>query len=266
PRYMAPEQASGQPEDQRSDIYSFGVVFYEMITGELPIEPGDSALSTVMATSTKPPVAPSNRVDLPKELESMILKCLDKNPQARYRTMADVLSALAEVAGEAESVDLTPLVKSTLESLRNVEASNKEATRRLDAMIPVEATKFDERSEKHPAAVETLQNVPTGPYLRLIAGPSTVGQIFPLKDGKTSLGRSNENDIVLDSAGISRFHSAIVTSDGECYLEDLNSNNGTLVNDVMIRTQYLLHNQDKVQLGEFLFIFENLKNATTTPS
>jgi len=266
PRYMAPEQASGQPEDQRSDIYSFGVVFYEMITGELPIEPGDSALSTVMATSTKPPVAPSNRVDLPKELESMILKCLDKNPQARYRTMADVLSALAEVAGEAEPVDLTPLVKSTLESLRNVEASNKEATRRLDAMIPVEATKFDERSEKHPAAVETLQNVPTGPYLRLIAGPSTVGQIFPLKDGKTSLGRSNENDIVLDSAGISRFHSAIVTSDGECYLEDLNSNNGTLVNDVMIRTQYLLHNQDKVQLGEFLFIFENLKNATTTPS
>ena len=263
PRYMAPEQASGQPEDQRSDVYSFGVVFYEMLTGELPIEAGDSAVSTVMATFTKEPVAPSFHVDLPEELEALILKCLNKDPQARYRTMGDVISALMEVTGNCEPADLTPLVKTTLESIRNAEANNKEATRRLDALPRVDSTVFDEKSQRPIPSVEPLQRAPAGPYLRLISGPVTVvGQVFPLTEGKTNLGRSTENDIVLESVGISRFHAAIATSKGQCRIEDLNSNNGTLVNDVMIRNEYLLHDQDKIRLGEFLLTFENGQSAT----
>ena len=104
--YMSPEQAQGKKVDTRSDIFSFGVVFYEMLTGSRAFS-GDSALSTLSAIlrdEHKPMVqiAP----DVPPQLELLITRCLRKNPDERWQSMKDVLAALGALKHESDSGQL----------------------------------------------------------------------------------------------------------------------------------------------------------------
>ena len=90
--YFSPEQAQGLPVDARSDIYSLGVVLYEMVTGAVPFA-GDSAVSVAYLHVREPVKAPSQRTpDLPPPLETIILTCLAKDPNERYQS-ADELRA-----------------------------------------------------------------------------------------------------------------------------------------------------------------------------
>ena len=97
--YMSPEQLKGGPIDQRTDIWSLGVVLYEMVSGRLPFK-GDLEQSLVHSILTSDPEPASKiRKDLPKGLEQVIFKSLMKNPSARYQTMdelAEDLKAIAE--------------------------------------------------------------------------------------------------------------------------------------------------------------------------
>jgi serine/threonine-protein kinase len=104
--YMSPEQAQGKKVDTRSDIFSFGVVFYEMLTGTRAFS-GDSALSTLSAIlrdEHRPMVqiAP----DVPPQLELLITRCLRKNPDERWQSMKDVLAALGALKHESDSGQL----------------------------------------------------------------------------------------------------------------------------------------------------------------
>ena len=104
--YMSTEQAQGKKVDTRSDIFSFGVVFYEMLTGARAFS-GDSALSTLSAIlrdEHKPmiQVAP----DVPPQLELLITRCLKKNPDERWQSMKDVLAALGALKHESDSGQL----------------------------------------------------------------------------------------------------------------------------------------------------------------
>ena len=98
PDYMPPEQAQGQPADFRSDIYSLGVVFYEMFTGHLPFG-GDSVMAVVLAHIQKPAPGPRQaNPAIPPELEAIILRCLEKSPAKRYQRVEDVLEDLGAVS------------------------------------------------------------------------------------------------------------------------------------------------------------------------
>jgi serine/threonine-protein kinase len=92
--YFSPEQARGAPVDPRSDLYSLGVVLYEMITGSPPFA-GDSAVAIAYKHVQENPVPP-RRVDpaLPETLEAITLKCLAKNPANRYPTAQDLRADL----------------------------------------------------------------------------------------------------------------------------------------------------------------------------
>jgi serine/threonine protein kinase len=101
--YMSPEQARGMPADKRSDIFSFGVVLYEMATGRLPFQ-GQSALDTMHAIAfgaTQP--IHTIRTGLPFSLQRVIDRCLQKKPEDRYQDMHQATVDLRHVRREIET-------------------------------------------------------------------------------------------------------------------------------------------------------------------
>jgi serine/threonine protein kinase len=103
PSYMSPEQAQGQPVDHRTDIFSAGVVLYEMATGKRPFQ-GDSAI-TILSSIIKdspPPVLEVNP-SLPRELDRIIMHCLAKDPARRYQSALDLRNELEDAQQQAVS-------------------------------------------------------------------------------------------------------------------------------------------------------------------
>jgi serine/threonine protein kinase len=101
--YMSPEQAQGRKVDARSDIFSFGAVFYEMLTGRHAFagESSVSTLSMILRDDVKPmmEVVP----DLPRQLDGVIQRCMRKNPNERWNTMQEIRTALSSLKRESDS-------------------------------------------------------------------------------------------------------------------------------------------------------------------
>ncbi len=94
PNYIAPEQGEGKPIDSRSDLYSLGVVLYQMVVGDVPYK-ADTPMAVVYKHINAPLPLPRQRVpDLPEPVERVILKALAKNPNDRYSTAAELVNAL----------------------------------------------------------------------------------------------------------------------------------------------------------------------------
>jgi eukaryotic-like serine/threonine-protein kinase len=101
--YMSPEQAEGGELDERSDIFSFGSVLYEMVTGQKAFR-GDSTLSTLNAIVRDNPKPPGEcGVDLPPDLQKVIDRCLRKDPTRRIQHMDDVKLTLVELKEDTDS-------------------------------------------------------------------------------------------------------------------------------------------------------------------
>jgi Tol biopolymer transport system component/predicted Ser/Thr protein kinase len=101
--YMSPEQAEGKKVDARSDIFSFGALLYEMLTGRRAFQ-GDSKMSTLAAIlSSEPEPAEQLGKAIPREVSRILHRCLRKEPERRAQSMADLKLALEEVKEESES-------------------------------------------------------------------------------------------------------------------------------------------------------------------
>ncbi len=102
--YMSPEQAEGKPVDSRSDIFSFGSVLYEMISGRQAFQ-GETTISTLAAVLRDEPKPLKEVVsDVPPELERMVTRCLRKDPNRRFHHMVDLKVALEEVLSELRNL------------------------------------------------------------------------------------------------------------------------------------------------------------------
>jgi len=98
PEYMSPEQVEGKETDQRSDIYSLGVILYEMVTGRVPFE-GDTPFTVGIKHKSEIPKDPKElNEQISGDLSNMILKCLEKDKDKRYQSAQEVRSELVNIA------------------------------------------------------------------------------------------------------------------------------------------------------------------------
>ena len=206
PAYASPEQVAGVELDQRTDIYSLGIVLYQLLTNNLPFR-GNSEEDLMWQRLTKPPLRPSfynHQID--SKLEQIILRALAKEPDKRYSTMTDFISDLA--------------------ALPDSKSGGRHLPRPITGQLG------------NTRGLSTSPTAVTGPHL-LVAGTDTP---IPLPDSSQTLilGRrgpqgDRQPDIDLTpygglEAGVSRLHARLQQLEGDWFLTDLSSTNGTSLN------------------------------------
>jgi serine/threonine protein kinase/tetratricopeptide (TPR) repeat protein len=134
PEYMSPEQVEGKEAGPSSDIYSLGIVLFEMLTGRLPFE-GETALSVAVKQKSEAPPDPRTlNPQIPEDLKRIILKCLEKSKEKRYQSAAGFL---ADLAGVENSLPTTPQPLPTRKTLTSKEITVRLPSKRV--WIPVVA-------------------------------------------------------------------------------------------------------------------------------
>lgn len=108
PAYMSPEQIAGDIVDSRTDIFSLGIVLYEMATGRRPFGGRSSAELVMAIIRDSPPAISDVRADLPADLARVVQRCLEKDPRRRVQTAQDVCNELQDLARQPSTTALEP--------------------------------------------------------------------------------------------------------------------------------------------------------------
>jgi serine/threonine protein kinase, bacterial len=174
PVYMAPEQIEGQQVDGRSDIYSFGSVMYQLVTGHPPFE-GDDPITIAFQIVHKAPHPPSSvNAEVPTDWEALILKALAKDPADRFQTAEELSRAVSSLTVESSggSSGATQII-SPMPQKRAPAAPRPEVTSERTPELPVPAVPGSAPILQHP---ETDREVTAPPSRSVVAVASGAGK------------------------------------------------------------------------------------------
>lgn len=138
--YFSPEQAKGEPVDARADLYSTGVVLYELLTGRAPFR-GETPVAVAYQHVSEQPVAPSERNPaLSRGADVVVLRALAKSPSARYQNAAEFRAALFELNGTVSDRDMAQINEELFTSVRNENLQTARSLQQLSNAAPSKRT------------------------------------------------------------------------------------------------------------------------------
>ncbi len=234
PAYMSPEQAMGKPSQPRSDIYSLGIIFYELLTGRIPFD-GENAFAVAMS-HVKESVRPPRELvpEIPEKIEAIVMRALKKEIDQRYSSVNAFIKDLTSVRLQVKTAQLHSSRAADLAS-----ESDKNSTWNAP-------TRQDETGERS----VSLHFLDTGQIVHL-----ALNQEY-------TVGRKHKNQPILPDIdltpyssyewGISRLHAIVSTMGDGITLTDAGSSNGTwhAGKRLPVNQPYELHHGDVFYLGK----------------
>jgi len=149
PEYLSPEQGTGKPIDNRSDIYSLGIVLYQMLTGSVPFSGSSPVAIAIKHAMEPPPPITLRNPDIPADIEAVVLKAIAKNPEERYSSAREMAQALHDAAAKH---GIEPIAHSSLKAV--------EENRALASLTPPEETSIPQQDAE---ITEENDDTPTAP-------------------------------------------------------------------------------------------------------
>jgi serine/threonine protein kinase len=250
PAYMSPEQCQGLALDGRSDIYSLGVVLYELSTGYLPFAVktlSEAVYKHVYEAPTRPRQV---RPDVPEALEAIILRCLAKRPEERFATAEELARALAQVLLGQE-----PLLSRTM-----IQAAPTPPPSPPPAVGTVVQP---QPSQLVPPTAVSLAGTSALPRIQLLDAQGTLLRSLEVGAAGLTIGRIAGNTLVLNDAAISRQHLRVEWDGARVTVTDLGSSNGSLLGTRRLQAQVaeLWEWREMLRLGPFWLRLEPPKPA-----
>ncbi len=219
--YMSPEQCQGKKLDGRSDLYSLGIVLYEVVTGYQPFQINDFSEALDKHMNVPPPSPRKERPDLPPFVGEIILRCLTKKPEERYATATELASELQKALGNVGPQTMTQLRTSP------------------EQFTPTGGTVLQPPGVggTPPPTVSTLATYTAVPRVRVLDQGGQTLQVVEVKSQGLTIGRQAGNDLVLSDQAISHRHLQVLWDGKQVTVKDLGSRNGTLLEGVLLIPQ-----------------------------